>query len=103
MVSEFLGSSSLERKSGGETVQVAGCSAGGVTAGGVAALGAGAGGVLAEESTGGSEAVGDANSFDAWGGEVANATKFCSSGVPGPEWTGGPTGSSDGGGEVGGG
>lgn len=97
----FWGFSSLEGKSGGRTTHAVGCSAGGVPDGGVAAFGAGAGGGLAEESPTGGEAEEAADSFDAGGGDLAFATEFCSSGVVGPEWTGGSRGFSERGGEVG--
>lgn len=63
--------------------------------------------MLAGKSRGGEEEMGeDASSFGgagggAGGGEVASVRGFWSSGVEGPERTGGAAGSSEGGGEVG--
>ena len=103
VVTVFLGCSVGARARGGRTERVAGSSGGGVPAGGVLALAAEAGGTPGGEvSGGGDEAGGDASSFGgAGGGEVAVARGFRSSGVEGPEGTGGAAGSSEGDGDVG--
>lgn len=98
-----MGCTSLERTRGGGGVRVQPSSGGEFTAGGVLALGAEAGGALVGEFTvGGEEEGGDASLFcGTRGGELVDVKVFWSSGVGGPERTGGAVGSPDGGGEVG--
>lgn len=90
---------------GGGRERDTGSSVGEFTTGGVVALG-GEGALVGEvtagtEVWGEEEGGGDSRSFDAGGGDVESARELLSSGVEGPEGTGGAEGSSEGGGEVG--